>query len=181
MQLLFAEGNTQVWNMDNELTLYEELCVPETASAEEIDQAYYRRTQEFYPDLNEGDTWWLENLKRIYDTLSDEAKRRAYDQKLAETRGETGDQPGADPQPWPTGSSPQSYRPQIPWFQPEPQIPATTPVATTSHRSVQEEVLVVSGELVGEVVRSYFELVGPIFFVIFCFWLFLEFLKLLLS
>ena len=63
-------------------SLYETLDVSEDASAEEIKKAYRRLARKFHPDINK-DAGAEEKFKEInaaYEILSDEQKRRQYDQ-----------------------------------------------------------------------------------------------------
>ena len=62
---------------------YQILGVPETASAEEIKRAYRRLAKRYHPDANPNDPQAAERFKDIaeaYSVLSDEEKRRQYDQ-----------------------------------------------------------------------------------------------------
>ncbi|MGH8164899.1 MAG: molecular chaperone DnaJ, partial [Rhodanobacteraceae bacterium] len=62
---------------------YETLDVPRKADAEEIRKAYRKLARKYHPDLNPGDKAAEERFKRVqeaYDVLSDEEKRKVYDQ-----------------------------------------------------------------------------------------------------
>ncbi len=64
-------------------SLYETLGVAQTASADEIRKAYRKLARKYHPDINPGDASAEAAFKKIaaaYDVLSDEAKRKAYDE-----------------------------------------------------------------------------------------------------
>jgi molecular chaperone DnaJ len=62
---------------------YEALGVGRTADAEEIRKAYRRLARKHHPDLNPGDKAAEDRFKKVqeaYDVLSDDKKRKIYDQ-----------------------------------------------------------------------------------------------------
>ncbi|MEI9935797.1 MAG: J domain-containing protein [Pseudomonadota bacterium] len=64
-------------------SLYETLGVAKSASADEIRKAYRKLARKYHPDVNPGDSSAEAAFKKIaaaYDVLSDEAKRKAYDE-----------------------------------------------------------------------------------------------------
>jgi hypothetical protein len=65
---------------------YTTLGLSKTATPQEITRAYRRLAMKHHPDRNEGSKVAEEKFKEIkqaYETLSDDAKRRAYDSKPA--------------------------------------------------------------------------------------------------
>src|SRR5579875_3276692 len=62
---------------------YERLGVARSADSEEIRKAYRRLARKYHPDLNPGDKSAEDRFKKVqeaYDILSDEDKRKIYDQ-----------------------------------------------------------------------------------------------------
>lgn len=72
---------------------YATLGVAEDASQTEIKKAYRRLARELHPDKNPGDKRAEERFKEVqaaYDTLGDEAKRKAYDRQRLDPYAGTG-------------------------------------------------------------------------------------------
>jgi molecular chaperone DnaJ len=62
---------------------YQTLGVSRTADAEEIRKSYRKLARKYHPDLNPGDKAAEERFKKVqeaYDVLSDDEKRKIYDQ-----------------------------------------------------------------------------------------------------
>src|ERR1700761_9459632 len=62
---------------------YKVLGVPKTAKADEIKSSYRKLARKYHPDANKGDRDAEERFKEIseaYNTLSDEKKRKEYDE-----------------------------------------------------------------------------------------------------
>ncbi|HEY5950426.1 MAG TPA: DnaJ C-terminal domain-containing protein, partial [Kofleriaceae bacterium] len=76
-------------------SLYDTLGVAKTASADEIRKAYRKLARKHHPDVNPGNAAAEAQFKKIsaaYDVISDEKKRKAYDEF-----GEESLQGGFDP------------------------------------------------------------------------------------
>lgn len=73
---------------------YQVLGVPRTASADDIRRAYRRLARQHHPDVNKSADAAAKftEVQEAYDVLSDEAKRRQYDQygRVAEAAGSPG-------------------------------------------------------------------------------------------
>jgi molecular chaperone DnaJ len=73
---------------------YKELGVSKGATQDEIKKAYFQLAKKYHPDVNKGDSAKdkFSKISTAYETLSDEGKRRVYDQT-----GMTGDEQAQDP------------------------------------------------------------------------------------
>ena len=63
--------------------LYEVLGISKTADEKTIKKAYRKLAKKYHPDSNEGNASAAEHFKEVneaYDVLSDEKKRKLYDQ-----------------------------------------------------------------------------------------------------
>lgn len=60
--------------------LYEILDVPEDASESDIKKAYRKKAQANHPDKEGGDTEVFQAIQKAYEILSDENKRKHYDE-----------------------------------------------------------------------------------------------------
>ena len=83
---------------------YDTLSVGRTADSDEIRKAYRRLARKYHPDLNPGDKAAEDRFKKVqeaYDVLSDEAKRKVYDQYgfYSDNIPPNGAGPGAGPEP----------------------------------------------------------------------------------
>ena len=61
------------------MDFYEILNIHKTATQEEIKHAYRRKAKETHPDREGGNKEAFQKVKQAYDTLSDEEKRKFYD------------------------------------------------------------------------------------------------------
>ena len=70
------------------------LGLDRNASASDIKKAYFKLAKQYHPDLNPGEEAKekFAKINNAYETLSDESKRRVYDQT-----GMTGDEQAQDP------------------------------------------------------------------------------------
>lgn len=59
---------------------YKTLDVKKDASASEIKKAFYKLAQKYHPDKAEGDEAKFKEINEAYQVLSDEKKRKQYDQ-----------------------------------------------------------------------------------------------------
>jgi curved DNA-binding protein CbpA len=90
------------------MTHYAALGVPGDADAETIHAAYRARARQYHPDAGAGSSpGKFREIVEAYETLSDPARRRAYDQSLrAEAarirRPEVVVEPLAGPRPFPS-------------------------------------------------------------------------------
>ena len=72
---------------------YEVLGIAPTAGPKEIKKAYYKLAKKYHPDHNVGDEAAADKFKEIsdaYQCLSDEGKRRQYDEELKNPKTQPG-------------------------------------------------------------------------------------------
>ncbi|AVR47057.1 hypothetical protein C7S20_18390 [Christiangramia fulva] len=83
---------------------YETLGLKATASQEDIEDAYQKLSKKFHPDNNDGDEYLSDlfrNIKEAYEILSDENKKKEYDNRKHIKKTE------------PVGEKPKSEAPEI--------------------------------------------------------------------
>jgi curved DNA-binding protein len=80
------------------MDFYEVLGVPHNASAEDIQRAYRQLARRHHPDVNRepGTEERFKAITEAYDTLSDPARRRKYDQVPAGASGPWASAPSVD-------------------------------------------------------------------------------------
>lgn len=61
---------------------YKILGVSPTASQSEIKSSFYRLAKMYHPDVNKNTAEKFKEINEAYETLSDEFKKRVYDQQL---------------------------------------------------------------------------------------------------
>ena len=86
---------------------YKVLGVPKTAGADEIKQSYRKLARKYHPDANKGDRKAEERFKEIseaYNTLSDEKRRKEYDEARSLFGGGGFRVPGTGGRPGTTGA-----------------------------------------------------------------------------
>ena len=59
---------------------YKALGVPETATEQEIRRAYRKLAKQHHPDANPGSEDRFKEISAAYDVLSDDEKRKQYDE-----------------------------------------------------------------------------------------------------
>ncbi|ROO90523.1 molecular chaperone DnaJ [Actinocorallia herbida] len=80
---------------------YKSLGVAKTATQDEIKKSYRKLARKFHPDANKGDAEAEERFKEIseaYDVLSDDKRRKEYDEVRAYGGAFRGGGPGGGPQ-----------------------------------------------------------------------------------
>src|SRR5215203_7229701 len=80
--------------MQNNKDLYQLLGLPTEASEDDIQQAHRKLVREYHPDANPEDPraeGRFKEVQQAYEVLSDEKKRREYDEGLrTSSRGRSG-------------------------------------------------------------------------------------------
>ena len=61
---------------------YQTLNVQKTASDSDIKKAFYKLAKEYHPDVNKGAEEKFKEINEAYETLSDQFKRRQYDNDM---------------------------------------------------------------------------------------------------
>lgn len=101
---------------------YETLEVAQTATKKEIKKSYYRLSKQYHPDHNPGDATAAEKFKAVgkaYSILSDDVKRKEYDEQLAAGPGSRPGTGAGEP-----GAARQGRGPAV--RRPEPRAPGAS-------------------------------------------------------
>lgn len=61
---------------------YKILNIPQNASESDIKKAFYKKAKESHPDVNKGSEDKFKEINEAYETLSDQFKRRQYDNDM---------------------------------------------------------------------------------------------------
>lgn len=87
-------GGSRGGGKDDDKDYYSMLGLDRNASQSDVKKAYFQLAKKYHPDVNPGDEAKekFAKINNAYETLSDEGKRRIYDQT-----GMTGDEQAQDP------------------------------------------------------------------------------------
>src|SRR3954468_1045209 len=91
---------------------YDTLGVARTASQDEIQKAYRKLARKYHPDMNPDDATAkkkFQEVQQAFETLSDDDKRKRYDQFGSDYEAAAAGGPGAGGWRYTTSSGPQTY------------------------------------------------------------------------
>src|SRR3954447_2596249 len=91
---------------------YDTLGLSRTASEEEIQKAYRKLARKYHPDMNPDDATAkkkFQEVQQAFETLSDDDKRKRYDQFGSDYEAAAAGGPGAGGWRYTTSSGPQTY------------------------------------------------------------------------